>query len=200
LPAAHFCHAINSVTFAARSGLGPGLTPSGTPSTGPLIEVHQLRAVQAIDVVGAPAYDPERDYVTRSMGWFRNVKRPPWLFQRGEAGAVAHSPQAAHQGSRMAGRRVAGREHQTAARKRMVTQSSCSSLKPVMIVQTLSIAHGQDLQCMPGFMRGRGKSPAQRTPSGKNNVPSGGDRAQPSVTQRNVGLHRALDSLHRRFY
>jgi hypothetical protein len=41
-----------------ESGLGPWLTPSGPWGTGPLIEVHRLRAMQAIDVVGAPAYDP----------------------------------------------------------------------------------------------------------------------------------------------
>jgi hypothetical protein len=36
---------------------GPWPTP---PGTGPLIEVQRLRAMQAIDVVGAPAYDPIR--------------------------------------------------------------------------------------------------------------------------------------------
>ena len=38
---------------------GPWLTPPRQPDTGPLIEVHRLRAMQAIDVVAAPAYDPK---------------------------------------------------------------------------------------------------------------------------------------------
>jgi hypothetical protein len=41
------------------SAFGPWLTPPGRLGTGPLIEVHWLRAMQAIDVVRAPAYDPE---------------------------------------------------------------------------------------------------------------------------------------------
>jgi hypothetical protein len=38
----------------------PMADPPCRPGAGPLIEVHRLRAMQAIDVVGAPAYDPEQ--------------------------------------------------------------------------------------------------------------------------------------------
>jgi hypothetical protein len=37
--------------------VGPRLTPPGRPGAGPLTEVHRPCARQAVDVVGAPAYD-----------------------------------------------------------------------------------------------------------------------------------------------
>src|SRR5258706_5064155 len=40
------------------SGLGPRQTPRDLRAASPLTEVHRPRARQAVDVVGAPAYDP----------------------------------------------------------------------------------------------------------------------------------------------
>ena len=37
---------------------GPRPTPRGLRAASPLTEVHRPRARQAVDVVGAPAYDP----------------------------------------------------------------------------------------------------------------------------------------------
>jgi hypothetical protein len=42
------------------SEIGRWLATPGRPGTGPLIEVDRRRATQGIDVVGAPAYDPEQ--------------------------------------------------------------------------------------------------------------------------------------------
>ena len=38
---------------------GPWPTPPGRPGAGPVTEVHRPRGRQAVDVVGAPAYDPK---------------------------------------------------------------------------------------------------------------------------------------------
>jgi hypothetical protein len=60
-PAPYHADAVFRREFVAvpESETGPWLTPSSRPGTGQLIEVHRLRALQAIDVVGAPAYDPK---------------------------------------------------------------------------------------------------------------------------------------------
>jgi hypothetical protein len=42
------------------AAIGPWLTPPGRPGAAPLTEVHRPRTRQAVDVVGAPAYDPLR--------------------------------------------------------------------------------------------------------------------------------------------
>src|SRR6266481_10194780 len=41
---------------------GPRPTPRGLRAASPLTEVHRPRARQGVDVVGAPAYDPERSF------------------------------------------------------------------------------------------------------------------------------------------
>src|SRR5258708_28103705 len=41
------------------AGCGPRPTPRGLRAASPLTEVHRPRARQAVDVVGAPAYDPK---------------------------------------------------------------------------------------------------------------------------------------------
>ena len=47
----------NQIEFS--HSLGPRPTPRGLRAASPLTEVHRPRARQAVDVVGAPAYDPE---------------------------------------------------------------------------------------------------------------------------------------------
>jgi hypothetical protein len=39
---------------------GPRPTPRGLRAASPLTEVHRPRTRQAVDVVGAPAYDPQQ--------------------------------------------------------------------------------------------------------------------------------------------
>jgi len=41
------------------AGCGPRPTPRSLRAASPLTEVHRPRARQAVDVVGAPAYDPK---------------------------------------------------------------------------------------------------------------------------------------------
>src|SRR5712671_3610765 len=42
------------------AAIGPRPTPRDLRAASPLTEVHRPRARQAVDVVGAPAYDPNR--------------------------------------------------------------------------------------------------------------------------------------------
>jgi hypothetical protein len=47
----------------ATAESGPRPTPRDLRAASPLTEVHRPRARQAVDVVGAPAYDPYRSFV-----------------------------------------------------------------------------------------------------------------------------------------
>jgi hypothetical protein len=46
----------------ATAESGPRPTPRDLRAASPLTEVHRPRARQAVDVVGAPAYDPNRSF------------------------------------------------------------------------------------------------------------------------------------------
>jgi hypothetical protein len=49
----------------AMSVIGPWLTPPCRPGGGPLTEVYRPSAGQAVDVVGAPAFDPSLPFDDR---------------------------------------------------------------------------------------------------------------------------------------
>jgi hypothetical protein len=55
---------------AAMTGCGPRPTPRGLRAASPLTEVHRPRGRQAVDVVGAPAYDPFRTNVAWKANFY----------------------------------------------------------------------------------------------------------------------------------
>ena len=71
------------------AGCGPRPTPRSLRAASPLTEVHRPRARQAVDVVGAPAYDPKRTIARIARGFEdvanRSRNQPAYFFYRASA-------------------------------------------------------------------------------------------------------------------